>query len=217
MKKYKLILICFLLLSHSLLAIQAIIPDSIIGKQEEIKNFKVDIELAISTYSGQNSEFFFTYYYEEPDRIYLETDDYVLLPKDALKTLQPGFFQLDKYEYNYLGQKEGLHILELIPLDRQEKYRMVLALDPEKALIRAGELFFQMGNYQEEFKVLVDFAEIEGYSLPVYIEGKLAVSAKFGIGSEIKEYREGTFWLKLKDYSINIVLPESIKKKMSSN
>ena len=58
MKKYKLILICFLLLSHSLLAIQAIIPDSIIGKQEEIKNFKVDIELAISTYSGQNSEFF---------------------------------------------------------------------------------------------------------------------------------------------------------------
>ncbi|HHU92743.1 MAG TPA: hypothetical protein GXZ20_06355 [Halanaerobiaceae bacterium] len=217
MKKYKLILICFLLLSHSLLAIQAIIPDSIIGKQEEIKNFKVDIELAISTYSGQNSEFFFTYYYEEPDRIYLETDDYVLLPKDALKTLQPGFFQLDKYEYNYLGQKEGLHILELIPLDRQEKYRMVLALDPEKALIRAGELFFQMGNYQEEFKVLVDFAEIEGYSLPVYIEGKLAVPAKFGIGSDIKEYREGTFWLKLKDYSINIVLPESIKKKMSSN
>ena len=37
MKKYKLILICFLLLSHSLLAIQAIIPDSIIGNRRRLK------------------------------------------------------------------------------------------------------------------------------------------------------------------------------------
>ena len=86
----------------------------ILEKQQEIKNFKVDVELVISTRAGQDSEFFFTYYYEEPDKIYMETDNFVLLPKEALKTMQPSFFQADKYSFNYLGKKEELDILELI-------------------------------------------------------------------------------------------------------
>ncbi len=217
MKKVILILTFFLLACFTLLAVDPVLPLEILEKQQEIKNFKVDVELVISTHAGQDSEFFFTYYYEEPDKIYLETDDFVLLPKEALKTMQPSFFQADKYSFNYLGKKEGLDILELIPLDKGEKYRLYLAIDSGNSIIRSGELFFQMANYREEFNAIIYFADIDGYALPVYIEGELAVPTKFAIGGEIKEYREGSFHLKLKDYAINIEFPEKIKKSLSSN
>ena len=115
------LLIPFLFSAYNLMAIDVVLPLDILEKQQEIKNFRVEVVLEICTYAGQNSEFFFTYYYEEPDKIYLETDDFVLLPKEALKTLQPAFFQADKYSFNYLGKEEGLDILELIPLDKGGK------------------------------------------------------------------------------------------------
>src|SRR5690554_5114103 len=207
MKKNIFLLILFLFSAYNLMAIDVVLPLDILEKQQEIKNFRVEVVLEICTYAGQNSEFFFTYYYEEPDKIYLETDDFVLLPKEALKTLQPAFFQADKYSFNYLGKEEGLDILELIPLDKGERYRLLLAIDSGNSQIRSGELFFQMADYQEEFNAQIFFAEIGGYSLPVYIEGILVVPTKFALGGEVKEYREGSFSLKLKDYAINIDFP----------
>jgi len=217
MKKNIFLLILFLFSAYNLMAIDVVLPLDILEKQQEIKNFRVEVVLEICTYAGQNSEFFFTYYYEEPDKIYLETDDFVLLPKEALKTLQPAFFQADKYSFNYLGKEEGLDILELIPLDKGERYRLLLAIDSGNSQIRSGELFFQMADYQEEFNAQIFFAEIGGYSLPVYIEGILVVPTKFALGGEVKEYREGSFSLKLKDYAINIDFPANIRKRLSGN
>lgn len=217
MKKNIFLLILFLFSAYNLMAIDVVLPLDILEKQQEIKNFRMEVVLEICTYAGQNSEFFFTYYYEEPDKIYLETDDFVLLPKEALKTLQPAFFQADKYSFNYLGKEEGLDILELIPLDKGERYRLLLAIDSGNSQIRSGELFFQMADYQEEFNAQIFFAEIGGYSLPVYIEGILVVPTKFALGGEVKEYREGSFSLKLKDYAINIDFPANIRKRLSGN
>jgi len=67
----------------------------IINKQLEIKNFQTDIVLKIDTFPEQSSNFYFTYYYKEPDFVYLETQDFVLLPREVLKTLQPNFFFLE--------------------------------------------------------------------------------------------------------------------------
>ena len=74
-----------------------------------------------------------------------------------------------------------------------------------------------MADYQEEFNAQIFFAEIGGYSLPVYIEGILVVPTKFALGGEVKEYREGSFSLKLKDYAINIDFPANIRKRLSGN
>lgn len=215
-KKYILFFILGLLCSNCIQASNEGLIEKIINNQLEVKNFQADIELKITTYTGQNSRFLFTYYYEEPDRVYLETEDFVLLPKEALKTLQPGFFQLDKYNYKYLREEDGLQLFELIPLDKEKEYRLILGLDLGESLIRYGEVFFQMGENQEEFAVQIDFAEIKGYSLPVYVEGRLAIPTKFGIGGEVKELKEGFFNLKLSDYYINRDFPEKIKERLNN-
>jgi len=49
MKKVILILTFFLLACFTLLAVDPVFPLEILEKQQEIKNFKVDVELVIST------------------------------------------------------------------------------------------------------------------------------------------------------------------------
>ncbi len=189
--------------------------EGIINKQLEIDNFQVGIGLEITAFKGQNSKFSFTYYYQKPDKIHLETQDFVLLPREAIKTLQPDFFKLDKYEWGYIEKRDDFHLLELNPVDIRENYRLILWIDPDNSQIKHAEIFFRIEGYQDEFAVQIDYEQIEGYSLPVYVEGRLAVPTKFSMGGEIKEFQEGSFTLKLSNYKINAGLPPAVRRKMS--
>src|SRR5690554_4384171 len=186
--------------------------EGIIGRQLEIDNFRVNTELEIRAFAGQSSRFEFTYYYQKPDKVHLESRDFVLLPREAVRTLQPDFFNPVRYTYSYLRVEEECQLFEFIPVDDEEKYRLILWVEPEESQIKHAEIFFMMGNYQEEFAVQIDYEQIEGYSLPVYVEGKVAVPTKFGMGGEIKETTEGSFILNLRNYRINRAFPRSIEK-----
>ena len=175
----------------------------IINKQLEIKNFQTDIVLKIDAFPGQSSNFHFTYYYKEPDFVYLETQDFVLLPREALKTLQPNFFFLEKYKYIQTKNRDGLYLVELQPKKDKEKYQLILWLDFESMIIKHAEIYFKMENFKEKFSVQIDYKQIRDYSLPVYVTGKLAVPTKFDMNGEIKEYQKGNFTLKLSNYKLN--------------
>jgi hypothetical protein len=211
------IIIIIILFNSSILANSKILnekAENIINKQLEIKDFQTDIILEIAAFSSQYSKFNFTYYYQEPDKIYLETEDFVLLPREAIKTLQPNFFHLDRYNYKYLKTSEKFKLFELQPKENKDKYRLILWLDLEASVVKHAEIFFQIEEYKEEFAVQIDYNQIEGYSLPVYVEGKLAVPTKFSIDGKVKESKKGSFTLELSNYKINSGLPARIKKKL---
>jgi len=218
-KMYKKIIvlsfIIILLFNISIIAstkIMDVKAKNIINKQLEIKDFQTDIELNIDAFPGQSSKFNFTYYYREPDFVYLETQDFVLLPREAIKTLQPNFFFLEKYNHIHTKKKEGLYLVELQPKEEKEKYRLILWLDYENMLIKHAEIYFKMEDFKEKFSVQIDYTKIDDYSLPVYVKGKLAVPTKFDMNGEIKESQEGNFSLKLSNYKLNKGLPKQIIK-----
>jgi len=203
-KKIILFLMIFLLFCNSVSASNEIC--NILNKQLEIEKFQVDVELEITAFADRNLKFMFTYFFQEPDQVHLETQDFVLLPEKVIKTLQPDFFHLARYNYRYIESKERFRLYELRPKNSQESYRIILWLDLEDSLIKRADMFFQIEDYKEEFVVQIDYEQIEGYSLPVYIKGNLPVPTKFGIGGVIKESKKGSFILKLNNYRIEDIL-----------
>src|SRR5690554_416558 len=211
------LLIFFFLLNNSIFAVGAEFKiEDIVNKQLAIENFQVDIELEILVYQGQNSKFLFTYFYQKPDKVHLETEDFVLLPKGAAETLQPNFFHPARFYHRYLGTKDEFHLFELTPKEEQKKYRLILWVDPEAKLLKQAEIFFTIENHREELAVQIDYGQIEGYSLPVFVRGKLAVPTKFGMYGEVKETQEGSFTLKLSNYKIDTVFPAAVRQKLTS-
>jgi len=189
--------------------------EGIIGRQLEIDNFRVNTELEIRAFAGQSSRFEFTYYYQKPDRIHLDSEDFVLLPKEAVKTLQPNFINIEQYDYSYLKAEGKCQLFHFEPVDKEEKYRLILWLVPAESMLEHAEIFFRMDKYTDEFAVQIDFEVVDTYSLPVYVEGQLAVPTKYGMGGEIKESTEGSFFLTLNNYEINKGFPPEIQKKFN--
>ena len=135
--------------------------EEIINKQLEIETLQVDVKLIIRASAGQESRFEFTYYYQKPDRIHLESEDFVLLPKEAVKTLQPNFINIEQYDYSYLKAEGKCQLFHFEPVDKEEKYRLILWLVPAESMLEHAEIFFRMDKYTDEFAVQIDFEVVD--------------------------------------------------------
>jgi len=193
--------------------------EKIISRQMGIDNFQVDISMEVSFSSEQRSSFKFTYYFQQPDLVHVRTTDFVLLPTDSLKAMQPGFFQLENYQLRYKQrvQKktyEG-HVFELIPRDPRESYTVSLCIDPEAEMIRESHITVRMPSLTDEFDIEVEYADFGSYSMPVRIKGEIAIPKKLSHHGEMKDFSRGAFELKLHNYRINQGLPARVKKKLN--
>lgn len=190
---------------------------NIMEQQQQIKNFQTEAHLNIKAFSKQNSSFNFIYYYHEPDFIHLETKDFVLLPTEPLKSLQPDFFDLKNYHPEYEGkQKDSSHLFYLTPVNNNKKFRIKIWVNiPQKKIVRA-KVFFIIDAYQKEFSLNVRYHQIKNYSMPISIQGKIAIPTKFSTDGKIKKFNEGYFDLKLSNYKINQGLPPEIMEKYNN-
>ena len=191
----------------------------IMKRQQEIKNFQTDANLEIKIFSGQKSTFNFQYFYHEPDLVHLETNDFVLLPTEPLKSLEPSFLKLENYNINCLNKKDknSLKIYELHPIKKKESnYYIKIWIDISKNQIEKAVIFFHIPAYEKEFSLNVNYKEISGYSMPITIQGNIAIPAKFGMKGKIKEFNRGYFDLKLKNYKINQGFSPNIMKKLKN-
>ena len=188
----------------------------IMDRQQEVKNFKTDAKLNIKFSGKQNSSFNFTYYYHEPDLVHLETTDFVLLPTEPLQSLQPSFFKLDNYQLDFKGieQKDLAHFL-LTPHSNKEKFWIEIWINTVENNIDKAEVYFTIPTYDKTFSLNVHYQQINGYSMPATIKGKIAIPAKFSKNGSIKKFHEGYFDLKLDNYKINQGFSPKIMKKLT--
>lgn len=189
--------------------------EEITARQQEIKNFQTDADLTVKIFSKQSSSFEFTYYYHEPDLVHLETEDFVLLPTEPLKSLQPSFLKLENYDITLVSnKKENINLYQLDPIKADKKYWIKIWINLSEKQIEKAEIFFIIPSYKKEFSLEVEYSQIEGYSMPVSIQGTIAIPAKFSMNDKVKEFNKGDFDLKLHNYKINQNFPPGIMKKL---
>ena len=189
----------------------------VMEKQQKIKTFQTDADLNIEAYS-QKSSFNFTYYYHEPNRVHLDTENFVLLPTEPLKSLQPSFFKLSNYQIDFIGSTnhkgEKLNRIQLTPKKENNKFWIKIWINTEKEKIEKAKIFFTMPSFEKEFALNVQYQLINGFSMPVTVKGHIAIPTRIKMNGQIKDFQEGLFDLTLSNYRINQEFPPDIMRKL---
>lgn len=186
----------------------------VITQQMQLDNFTVDVFLKVNFSSEQKSEFNFKYHFKKPDLTYIDTTDFVLLPTETLKSLHPSFFQLENYHLSFVDKKGNNYQFELKPRDPRKNFIIHLWIDRKEKYIKQARISFKTPSVNEVFYLTARYKKMDTFSMPVEVEGNLAIPTKFNSEWQIKDFKEGSFHLSLKNYKINRGIPAPILEKM---
>ena len=231
----KIVTILIIIFSSSLVHLQPKDPEAILEgvkkEFEKIEDYQVDVKIKIDVDFLKMPDREATIYYKKPDKFYIDSENFTMLPKSGLNFSPFGFLN---YKYTSFYEKEDTinsrqtYVIKVIPLEGDADVIIsTLWIDTKRNIILKVE---SSKKPQGTFTIDLDYLKTsEGFWLPsslvftFTIEGSLyqamsRESIQKEIDSKIKseEKKTGKVYLTYSNYEVNIGLPDSIFEKKDS-
>ena len=231
----KIVTILIFIFFSSIVHLQPKDPETILEgvkkEFEKIEDYQVDVKIKIDVDFLKMPDREATIYYKKPDKFYIDSENFAMLPKSGLNFSPFGFLN---YKYTSFYEKEDTingrqtYVIKVIPLEGDADVIIsTLWIDTKRNIILKVESSKKpQGNFTIDLNYL---KTSEGFWLPYSlvftftIEGSLyqamsRESIQKEIDSKIKseEKKTGKVYLTYSNYKVNIGLPDSIFEKKDS-
>ncbi len=224
MKKFFILIILIPFLSFPQSKDPRIILDNVKKTFSKIKDYEVSVDIKLDVSFLKVPETHATIYYKQPDKIYIASKDFALLPKGALDFSPAGFM---KGNYTALFDREEIYdgtktvVIKTIPLG--ESSDIVLTtfwIDPSKNIIRKVEVSTKVnGTFTIELKYDANSGYVQLPSSLVFKFNisKLNIPKRFTNQDESEQSKNyskksatGTVYIVYSNYKVNRGLPDSL-------
>ena len=231
----KLIATLIVILFSSVLHLQPKDPEAILEsvKKEfdKIEDYQVDVKIKIDVDFLKMPDREATIYYKKPDKFYIDSENFTMLPKSGLDFSPIGFLN---YKYTSFYEKEDTvngrqtYVIKVIPLEGDADVIIsTLWIDTRRNIILKVE---SSKKPQGTFTIDLDYLKTnEGFWLPssliftFSIEGSLyqamsreSIQKEIDSTNKSEEKKTGQVFLTYSNYKVNIGLPDSIFEKKDS-